>query len=128
MSYQPHITPTPAFSDELRRSCRNKLLTCLSDLGSQTTIVKQSKFLLRNNAQILIYIWIDDKSTKIPAVGSDGEFWISKVLSTVEQLEVDKKSFAPLAEVDEETAAIYAKARDTIAKLRKVCSKLFWLT
>ncbi|KJA27489.1 hypothetical protein HYPSUDRAFT_35394 [Hypholoma sublateritium FD-334 SS-4] len=98
----PHAIHTPAFSDELRRSCRNKLLTCLSDLGSQTTTVKQN-----------------DKSTKIPAVGSDGEFWISKVLLTIEQLEAEKKSFTLFTEVDEEDAAIYANARDTIAKLRK---------
>lgn len=82
-------------------------------------------FSLRNDSQNLIYSWLDDKSTKIPAVGSDGEFWISKVLSTVEQLEAEKKSFTLLTEVDEEDVVIYAKARDTIAKLRKVYSKLF---
>ena len=58
-------------------------------------------------------------------MGSDGEFWISKVLLTIEQLEAEKKSFTLFTEVDEEDAAIYANARDTIAKLRKVYPKLF---
>lgn len=68
----------------------------------------------------LICSRIDVKSTKIPAVASDGEFWISKVLSTIDLLEADKKHFSLFTEVDEEDAAIYTKARDTITKLRKV--------
>lgn len=39
--FQLRTLPNPAFSDELRKSCRNRLLACLSDLGNQTTPIKQ---------------------------------------------------------------------------------------
>jgi DNA polymerase phi len=56
----------------------------------------------------------------VAAVASDGEFWISKVLSTIEQLEKDSKHVSLLAEFDEDEVALHNKARETIAKLRKV--------
>ncbi|KAF9477373.1 hypothetical protein BDN70DRAFT_914180 [Pholiota conissans] len=98
-----HSIPTPAFSDELRRNCRNRLLSCLSDLASQTTVVKN-----------------DDKLIKLAAVASNGEFWISKVLARIEQLENDTKHASLLTELDEEDQILHGKARDTISKLRKI--------
>ncbi|KDR81783.1 hypothetical protein GALMADRAFT_221648 [Galerina marginata CBS 339.88] len=95
--------PSPPFSDSLRQACRSRLLMSLSDLGNQTTVIKQ-----------------DDKLTKVPAVASDGEFWIAKVLSTIELLEEDKKHVKSLAEIDEEEITLRNKARATITKLRKV--------
>lgn len=62
----------------------------------------------------------DDKSAKVAAVASDGEFWISKVLSTIEQLENDSKHVSLLTELDEEETALHDKARETITELRKV--------
>lgn len=58
--------------------------------------------------------------TKINAVASDGEFWVAKVLSTIESLEGDQKHVKAIADVDEEEAALFTKARQTIVKLRKV--------
>ncbi|KAF8911087.1 DNA polymerase phi-domain-containing protein [Gymnopilus junonius] len=98
-----HTIPSPIFSDNLRQSCRNRLLACLSDLSSQTVVLKQ-----------------DDKVTKVTGVASDGEFWISKVLSTIEVLEADERHIELLADVDEDVAAFQAKARETIGKLRKI--------
>lgn len=34
----------PAFSDDLRRSCRSRLLSCLTDLNNQTNIIKSGVF------------------------------------------------------------------------------------
>lgn len=71
---------------------------------------------------IYCLLWTGDKLTKVAAVASDGEFWISKVLSTIEELENDKKHAAILTKVDEEDVTLHAHARDTILKLRKVGS------
>ncbi|KAF8162945.1 DNA polymerase phi-domain-containing protein [Crassisporium funariophilum] len=97
--------PTPAFSDILRQNCRVRLLSCLSDLNTQTSVVKSG-----------------EKSTKASAVAADGEFWIAKVLSTIELLEADEKHVVLLAEVDKEDDeyALRARAKKTIAKLRKI--------
>lgn len=37
---QLHAVPTPMFSDDLRQSCRTRLLTCLADLTGQVTLVR----------------------------------------------------------------------------------------
>ncbi|KAF9566303.1 hypothetical protein CPC08DRAFT_114924 [Agrocybe pediades] len=95
--------PSPAFSDDLRKACRLRLLTCLSDLSSQTTSVKQ-----------------DDKVVKISAVASDGEFWISKVLNTVKALEEDKKHVELVVDIDEEESELFQKAQNIVTKLRTV--------
>lgn len=58
--------------------------------------------------------------TKVNAVASDGEFWVEKVLSTIESLEEDKKHVKAIADVDEEEITLFTKARQTIIELRKV--------
>lgn len=93
----------PAFSDDLRRSCRLRLLSCLSDLNNQINIVKSG-----------------DKSVKTHAVASDGEFWIAKVISTISQLEEDKKHVALLENAEEEEHALRVKAKETVESLRKI--------
>ncbi|KAL5490426.1 POL5 [Sanghuangporus weigelae] len=70
-----HNIPDPSFSDEIRTVCRNKLLACLGDLTSVTGTVDTS----------------EDKGVKVPGVTSDGEFWTSKVLKTIIELEKDSK-------------------------------------
>ncbi|OCH90301.1 hypothetical protein OBBRIDRAFT_887807 [Obba rivulosa] len=95
--------PTPAFSDELRKSCRERLLSCLADLTGQTTVLKG-----------------DSKTLKSSAVAADGEFWISKVLATIEQLEKDTKHVTPLNEADEEEQELRPKARQLIERLGSV--------
>lgn len=62
----------------------------------------------------------DDKTSKVAAVASDGQFWIAKVLATVEELEKDTKHVTPLAEVDEDERALRQKAREVIQRLGKV--------
>jgi DNA polymerase phi len=67
-------------------------------------------------------------------VASDGEFWVAKVLTTVEELERDTKHVTPLSrtgdegdeddEEDEEEQAVRQKAHEIIERLRKVRESL----
>ncbi|GBE82630.1 hypothetical protein SCP_0410150 [Sparassis crispa] len=95
--------PNPAFSDELRSACRDRLLSCLAELTGQSTVIKD-----------------DNKTTKMPAVASDGELWISRVLSTIEKLEQDTKHVKPLVEADEEDQRLRSNARQVVERLKKV--------
>ncbi|KAH9842530.1 DNA polymerase phi-domain-containing protein [Rhodofomes roseus] len=96
--------PAPQFSDELRKLCRDRLLSCLADLTGHTTAVEKE----------------DKTIVKIPAVASDGRFWVDRVLSTIEKLEKDPKHVAVLAELDEEDQALRSKARQLAARLKTV--------
>ncbi|KAI0350071.1 hypothetical protein OH77DRAFT_1100919 [Trametes cingulata] len=95
--------PTPVFSEELRKNCRERLLGCLAELTAQTTLVKE-----------------DNKATKAAGVASDGRFWVSRVLSTIDELEKDSKHVRPLSELDEEEAELRQKAHQILARLKDV--------
>ncbi|KZT74012.1 hypothetical protein DAEQUDRAFT_661194 [Daedalea quercina L-15889] len=96
--------PAPQFSDELRKLCRDRLLSCLADLTGQAAVVEK-----------------DDKTVvKIPGAASDGRLWVDRVLATVEQLEKDTKHVAILTEVDEEDQALQEKARQLATRLKTV--------
>lgn len=60
---------------------------------------------------------------KTHAVASDGDFWIAKVISTISELEEDKKHVALLENVEEEEQALRVKAKETVESLRKVRSR-----
>ncbi|CCM03691.1 uncharacterized protein FIBRA_05836 [Fibroporia radiculosa] len=94
---------SPPFSDELAKSCRERLLSCLAELTGQATVVSGG-----------------DKAVKVPAVASDGEFWIQRVLCTIGELEKDTKHVRTLDDVDEEQQQLRIKARQTVERLRKV--------
>ncbi|KAK2460593.1 hypothetical protein APHAL10511_007063 [Amanita phalloides] len=98
-----HSIPQPAVSEELSRTCRNRLLTCLGDLGSQTVVVK-----------------MDDKSARATGVTTDGEFWISKVLKTIDLLQADTKHATLRAMPSSEARGLHSKARETLSHLREV--------
>ncbi|TFK42972.1 DNA polymerase phi-domain-containing protein [Crucibulum laeve] len=100
-----YSTRRPAFSDDIQQSCRNRLLSCISDLNSQTTTVKSG-----------------NKTTKTAAVASDGQFWVSRVLSTIQELEKDSKHISPLAEIDDSDKVLLSKAREVASRLQKVSS------
>jgi DNA polymerase phi len=57
---------------------------------------------------------------KTHAVASDGDFWIAKVISTVSQLEEDKKHVTLLENVEAEEQVLRVKAKETVESLRKV--------
>lgn len=62
----------------------------------------------------------DDKTAKLTAVASDGQFWVARVLSSIEQLDKDTKHVTRLSEVDEDDQALRQKARELISRLRTV--------
>lgn len=62
----------------------------------------------------------DDKTAKIAASASDGQFWISRVLTTIEELEKDTKHVTALSEIDEEELVLQQKARELIERLHEV--------
>ncbi|KAI0637371.1 DNA polymerase phi-domain-containing protein [Trametes polyzona] len=93
--------PSPTFSEELRKNCRDRLLGCLAELTAQTTLVKD-----------------DGKAAKVAAVASDGRFWVSRVLATIQELEKDTKHVRPLSEVDEEETELRQKAHQILARLK----------
>ncbi|KAF9815443.1 hypothetical protein IEO21_04614 [Rhodonia placenta] len=99
-----HRIPSPPFSDDLRKACRERLLSCLAELTGQLTVVKED----------------DNKTLKMPAVASDGEFWIERVLSTIDQLEKDTKHVSPLDDVDEEELELRQKSRQIAERLRSI--------
>ena len=55
-------------------------------------------------------------------MASDGRFWVSRVLATVELLEKDTKHVRPLNETDEEEVEQRQKARQIISRLKDVSS------
>ncbi|EIW60756.1 DNA-directed DNA polymerase [Trametes versicolor FP-101664 SS1] len=93
--------PAPAFSEELRKICRDRLLACLAELTVQTTLVKD-----------------ESKTAKVAGVASDGRLWVSRLLSTIQQLEKDTKHVRPLSEVDEEETELRQKAHQILARLK----------
>ncbi|KAK0459585.1 DNA polymerase phi-domain-containing protein [Desarmillaria tabescens] len=96
----------PPLSDALRLYSRSRLLACLSDLTSQT-------FTITNED--------GTKTLKSSAMSSDGDYWIHKVVTTIEGLEKDK-NVSYLLEPDEEVQALRTKAKELDAHLRKVTS------
>ncbi|GJE98126.1 DNA polymerase phi-domain-containing protein [Phanerochaete sordida] len=98
--------PSPVFSDSLRKACRERLLSSLADLTAHATVIKT-----------------DDKTAKVAAAASDGQFWVSKVLSTIEQLEKDTKHATLLSEIDEDEQGIREKARELAERLHKLSEK-----
>jgi DNA polymerase phi len=64
---------------------------------------------------------------KTHAVASDGNFWIAKAISTISQLEEDRKHVTLLENVEEEEQVLRAKARETVESLRKVRIRKYFL-
>jgi hypothetical protein len=93
----------PPFSDDLRHACRTRLLGCLGDLNSQTTVVRSG-----------------EKAIKVPAVATDGELWVSKVLATIQALERDRKHVSLLSNPDENDVALRTQALDIATRLKLV--------
>ena len=69
----------------------------------------------------MLHLCTGDKASKVAAVASDGRFWVSKVLSTIDQLNQDAKHVSPLSEVDEEDKAFRKSARELTERMSKVC-------
>ncbi|KAJ7273570.1 DNA polymerase phi-domain-containing protein [Mycena haematopus] len=99
-----HTIPSPPLSDALRQQCRSRLLGCLADLNNLTRSLKLD----------------EDRTIKCPGIASDGEFWVSKVISSIERLKEDTKRVALLADIDPTDFALHEKVLETVERLRKV--------
>lgn len=69
-------------------------------------------------------ILVGDKVTKVAGVASDGEFWIAKVLSTIDLLEQDKKHVETIADIEEEEVALFSKTRQVLSSLKQVRNRI----
>ncbi|CAE6439768.1 unnamed protein product, partial [Rhizoctonia solani] len=98
-----HYVTKPPLSDTLRSACRAKLFTILGDLSSQTKVVKGES----------------GESTRVTSSATDGELWITKATNIVEALEQDSSHVSPLAETEEEVAALRTRARKVLKAIRK---------
>ncbi|KAF5391416.1 hypothetical protein D9757_001957 [Collybiopsis confluens] len=94
--------PKPPFSDELRQRCRDKLLGCLADITNQATSIANSV------------------KVKLPGTTANGEFWVAKVLSSIEELKQDSKYVSSIVELDDEEEALRGKVMKTVSKLNEV--------
>jgi DNA polymerase phi len=117
--------PAPVFSEDLRKLCRERLLSSLAELTAHSTLVKTGGCVggCRRPSFGLIFFpkMIDDKTSKVAAVASDGEFWVSKVLSTIDKLEKDPAHVSLLAnEDDEDEHALFLRAKELIGRLKLV--------
>ncbi|KAF7338414.1 hypothetical protein MVEN_02067200 [Mycena venus] len=99
-----HKVPSPPFSDSLRQQCRSRLLSCLADLNNQIRSLKLD----------------ENRTIKCPGIASDGEFWVSKVISGIDQLKEDTKRVVLLADSDETELALHKTVMETVEKLRGV--------
>jgi DNA polymerase phi len=70
---------------------------------------------------VLLTLAVDvDKTQKMPGVASDGEFWVSKALATIEMLENDTKHVTLLEDVDAEDQRVRTLARHVVDTLKQV--------
>ncbi|EKM83025.1 hypothetical protein AGABI1DRAFT_118424 [Agaricus bisporus var. burnettii JB137-S8] len=93
----------PPFSDELQNLCRKHVLSCVSDLNNQISLVQSG-----NTAE------------KISAVASDGDFWVSRVLKTIALLEKDSKHLSILIEAGDEDRQLRQQAQELAERLKAV--------
>jgi DNA polymerase phi len=100
---QIHSVPSPPYSDQLRRQCRERLLGCLADLTQLSIVTKTT-----------------EKVQRITGIALDGQLWLSRVVEIIRKLEQDSKHVALLSELDEDDRRQLGHACRTVAWLRKV--------
>ncbi|KAI9456638.1 DNA polymerase phi-domain-containing protein [Lactarius psammicola] len=99
-----HKVPSPPFTDDLRRRCRERLLSCLADLTRLSNVTQTA-----------------DRTQRMIGVTSDGEPWISKVLHTIHRLEQDPKHVELLSDFGPEDRGMLERACNLVTKLKKAC-------
>ncbi|KAI0060788.1 hypothetical protein BV25DRAFT_1827328 [Artomyces pyxidatus] len=98
-----HSIPSPPLSDDLRKQCRERLLSSVAELTTQAVLAKSS-----------------EKMQKLVGVTSSGEFWVARVLRSIGQLEKDTKHVELLVGFDEDDRAKMDKARQVASSFGKV--------
>lgn len=100
---QIHCVPSPPYSDQLRRQCRERLLGCLADLTQSSIVTKTA-----------------EKVQRFTGITSDGQLWLSRVVQIIRKLEQDSKHVTLLSELDQDDRRKLEDAHRTVAWLRKV--------
>ncbi|EPQ32359.1 uncharacterized protein PFL1_00555 [Pseudozyma flocculosa PF-1] len=97
------VLPEVELSDEYRQLCRSRLLSCLSELSSQTTVLSDS----------------DGKSRKAQGINSKGELWLAVAYDTLLRFDKDAKTFTSIFDRDEEIESRLKEGRSCLDKVRK---------
>ncbi|KAH9048219.1 DNA polymerase phi-domain-containing protein [Lactarius hengduanensis] len=103
--YAVHKVPSPPFTDDLRRQCRERLLSCLTDLTRLSNVTQTA-----------------DGAQRVTGVTSDGEPWVSRVLQTIRRLEQASKHVELLSGFDSKDREILERACNLVTNLKKVSS------
>lgn len=104
---QVHKVPSPPFTDDLRRQCRERLLGCLADLTRLSNVTQPA-----------------DRAKRTLGVTSDGEPWISRVLQTIRLLEQDSKHVELILAFGSEDRGLLERSCNLVnlvTKLKKAC-------
>jgi hypothetical protein len=106
---QVHKVPSPPFTDDLRRQCRERLLGCLADLTRLSNVTQPA-----------------DRAQRMLGVTSDREPWISRVLQTIRLLEQDSKHVELLLAFGSEDRGVLERSCNLVnlvTKLKKACRR-----
>lgn len=122
------IASDPAYTSTTRRltGALSQPLAHLPRRFDQSHDHQQSRqvliaFSLTSHHHLLTSCSIDDNKTiKLSAAASDGEYWVSKVIDTIGRLEKDTKHVSLLHDADEVDISLRQHARETIISLREV--------
>ncbi|KAL0947063.1 hypothetical protein HGRIS_013204 [Hohenbuehelia grisea] len=101
-SSSSRVTIIPDLSDDLRATCRARLLGCLADLTAQTSVIKG-----------------ENKTSKVAAVASDGQSWVARTLKTIADSETNTKRFTLIRDIQEPYSELWSSAKDTLAKVQQ---------
>lgn len=63
---------------------------------------------------------LSDKTSKMSAVASDGEFWVSKILNTIRTLTEDCKHISLQINLEDDVSVHCVKAQELAAQLKTV--------
>ncbi|CDZ97129.1 Predicted regulator of rRNA gene transcription (MYB-binding protein) [Phaffia rhodozyma] len=99
-----HTAPQLSLSDNLHAYCRSKLSLVLSELTSETTLVKDST----------------GKAHRSASTDSTGTLWVTRALSIAEELERDKKHLVSVTDAEKEIEDARKDARIVVKGLKAV--------
>ncbi|KZT24137.1 hypothetical protein NEOLEDRAFT_1117111 [Neolentinus lepideus HHB14362 ss-1] len=105
--------PTPPLSDELRESCRAKLLSCLADLLTSFPTKKSGK----TGQTITLCSDAETSFSDVSKLVNDGQSWIARTLDVVSDLEKNKKHASLLAGLDEDHQHLRSRANGIVSPL-----------
>jgi DNA polymerase phi len=100
---QIHSVPSPPYSDNLQRQCRERLLCCLADLTQLSVVAKTV-----------------EKAQRFTGIALNGQLWLSRVVEIIRKLEQDSKHVTLLSELSEDDRGKLEQAHRAVARLRKV--------